>query len=174
LSSGGKHLTLDYDVIGNVPSPTGSTDFPLILGLLGGPSIADLDGDGQLDIVAGTAGTTKLVDAQAPARQEPGDNQITVWNSATRHMTAPFPQIVEDLMFFGNPTIADVDGDGVPEVVSANGGGFVHAFDGVTGSEPAGWPKFTNGWMIPIPAVGDVDGDGLLEVVAMGREGWLT
>jgi hypothetical protein len=174
LSTNGKHLTLDYDVIGHVPTPTGSTDFPLILGLLGAPSLADLNGDGQLEVVAGTAGTTKLVDAQAPARQEPGDNQITVWDSATRHVQAPFPQIVEDLMFFGNPTVADVDGDGVPEVVSANGGGFVHAFNGTTGSEPAGWPKFTNGWMIPIPVAGDVDGDGMLEVVAMGREGWLT
>lgn len=57
--------------------------------------------------------------------------------------------------------------------MSGNGGGFVHAFDSA-GSEPAGWPKFTNGWMIPIPVAGDIDGDGKLEVVAMGREGYLT
>ncbi len=173
VSVGGKHLTLDYDMLAAIPIPSGSTDFPLVLGLLGGPTLADLTGDGRLEVVAGTAGTIKLIDAQASGRQEPGDHQISVWDTTTGHMLSPFPQIVEDLMFFGNPTVADVDGDGRPDVVSANGGGFVHAFT-PTGGEPAGWPKFTNGWMIPIPAVGDLDGDGLLEAVAMGREGYLT
>jgi hypothetical protein len=173
VSSSGKHLTLDYDVAASLPTQSGSNDFPLVLGLLGGPSLADLSGDGRLEVVAGTSGTIKLIDAQASGRQDPGDHQISVWDTATGHMLPTFPQIVEDLMFFGNPTVADLDGDGRSEVVSANGGGFVHAF-GSTGSEPVGWPKFTNGWMIPIPVVGDIDGDGLLEVVAMGREGYLT
>ncbi|MCK7479081.1 MAG: hypothetical protein M0C28_18250 [Candidatus Moduliflexus flocculans] len=47
-----------------------------------------------------------------------------------------------------------------------------HAF-GSDGAEPAGWPKFTHGWMIPAPTAGDVDGDGLIEVVASSREGFL-
>jgi len=76
-------------------------------------------------------------------------------------------------MFFGNPSVVDVDGDGLPEIVQGSGGGFVHAMNHL-GAEPAGWPKFTNGWMIPIPVAGDIDGDGLLEVVAASREGFLT
>src|SRR5262249_10490652 len=52
-------------------------------------------------------------------------------------------------------------------------GGFVHAMN-VLGAEPPGWPKFTNGWMIPIPVAGDIDGDGLLEIVTASREGFLT
>jgi len=48
-------------------------------------------------------------------------------------------------------------GDGAPEIVQGSGGGFVHAMNHL-GAEPAGWPKFTNGWMIPIPVAGDIDG----------------
>jgi hypothetical protein len=87
-------------------------------------------------------------------------------------MMATYPRIVEDLMFFGNPAVFDVDGDGQPEIVQGSGGGFVHAMNHL-GAEPAGWPKFTNGWMIPIPVAGDVDGDGLLEVATASREGFL-
>ncbi len=145
----------------------------MIVGLLGGPTFADLTGDGAPEVVAGTAGTIKLIDAQAPARQENGHHQISAWDPETRHMLNAFPRIVEDLMFFGNPTVADLDGDGVGEIVTGNGGGFVHAVNHL-GAQPPGWPKFTNGWMIPIPVVGDVDNDGLLEATAMSREGFLT
>jgi hypothetical protein len=173
LASNGKYRTLDYDILAAIPQHSGSTDFPLVLSLLGAPTIGDLRNDGSLLVATGTAGTTKLIDAQAPARQEPGDHQISAWDPSTGHMLDTFPQRVEDLMFFGNPTIADVDGDGLPELIQGNGGGFIHAFNHL-GAEPAGWPKFTNQWMIPIPVVGDIDGDGLLEVVAASREGFLT
>lgn len=168
----GKPRTLDYDMNLTVPTQSESVDFPLVLGLLGGPTIGDLAGDGSLAVTAGTAGTIKLIDAQAPARQEPGDNQVSAWNPETGHMLNTFPRIIEDIMFFGNPMIADLDGDGLAEVVLGSGGGLVHAVN-VAGAQPAGWPKFTNNWMIPIPVVGDVDGDGLLEVATLSREGFL-
>jgi hypothetical protein len=76
-------------------------------------------------------------------------------------------------MFFGNPTVADIDGDGLPEIVTGSGGGLVHAVNAL-GAKPAGWPKFTDNWMIPVPVVGDIDGDGLLEVATSSREGFLT
>ncbi len=173
LTINGKHRTLDYDVSLAIPPQAGSTDFPLILGLLGAPSLADLQNDGNLEVTVGTAGTTKLIDAQAPARQEPGDNQISAWDPRTGRMLDAFPRIVEDIMFFGNPAVADLDGDGLPEIIQGTGGGIIHAFN-YLGVEPAGWPKFTNNWMIPIPAIGDIDDDGLLEVVGMSREGFLT
>ncbi len=172
LTTNGKHRTLDYDVNGATPTASESVDFPLILGLLGSPTIGDLAGDGSLSVVAGTSGTIKLVDAQAPARQEPGDNQISAWDPSTGHMLNTFPRIIEDLMFFGNPTIADLDGDGLPEIVTGSGGGLVHAVN-VNGAQPPGWPKSTNNWVIPIPVVGDIDGDGLLEVATLSREGFV-
>ena len=43
---------------------------------------------------------------------------------------------------------------------------------GPAASSPAGWPKFTGGWIESTPAVGDIDGDGKLDVSALTREGW--
>jgi len=173
VSNSGKPITLSYDIDTHIPPNSESVDFPLLFALLGSPTIGDLRGDGAREVVAGTAGTIKLIDAQAPARQEPGDNQITAWDPETGHVLDNFPRKIEDLMFFGNPTIADLDGDGVPEIVTGSGGGLVHAVN-AAGAQPTGWPKFTNNWMIPIPVVGDIDGDGLLEVAASSREGAFT
>jgi len=68
--------------------------------------------------------------------------------------------------------VADLDGDGRPELVTGSGGYLVHAIDH-RGKEPDGWPKFTGHWIAASAAVGDVDGDGLLEVVVPTREGSL-
>jgi hypothetical protein len=83
-----------------------------------------------------------------------------------------FPQLMNDLQFFGAPAVADISGDGMPEAIQGSGVYDLRAFD-LNADVPAGWPKFTNGWMVGTPAVGDVDGDGLLEVVATTREGYL-
>ncbi len=172
LSPKGFHVPLDYDIGLAPPTASESMDFPLILALLGNPTVADLDRDGGFEVVAGTAGTIKFVDQQAPARQEPGDHQLSAWSVASGHMLATYPRIMEDMMFFGNPSVVDLDGDGLPEIVQGSGGGLVHAINHL-GAEPAGWPKFTNGWVIPIPVAGDVDDDGLLEVAAASRDGFV-
>ena len=86
---------------------------------------------------------------------------------------APFPAAAypaEDYQFLSNPSFADVDGDGLAELIAVNGGHFVHAFD-FQGNEPAGWPHFTFGWHMASPAFGDLDGDGFLDMVAPVREG---
>ena len=70
------------------------------------------------------------------------------------------------------PAIADVDGDGRSEVIAGSSGYLLHAFR-EDGTEPAGWPKNTGGWLLASPAVGDVDGDRKPEVVAVTREGRL-
>lgn len=90
-----------------------------------------------------------------------------------------------------SPILADLDGDGIFEVVIADSGGEVHALDG-TGAELAGWPVATpttdrfhteqpaasSGGVPPLRdgiiatvAVGDLDGDGLPEVLAASGSG---
>ncbi|MDP7115370.1 MAG: alkaline serine protease, partial [Myxococcota bacterium] len=100
------------------------------------------------------------------------DHLLGAWNSETGMFIKGFPRQVEDIQFFMNPAIADLDGDGYPEVIAGSGGFLVHAFD-YTGVEPEGWPKSTAGWVTSSPAVGDLDGDAQLEVVSATRAGYL-
>ena len=44
---------------------------------------------------------------------------------------------------------------------------------GIGGIAPAGFPKFTGGWMVDTPATGDLNGDGKLDVAAITREGYV-
>jgi MYXO-CTERM domain-containing protein len=83
-----------------------------------------------------------------------------------------FPVRADDHQFFMNPAIADVDGDGLPEVIAGSGGYYLRAWN-IHGVQPVGWPKMTGQWIIASPAVGDLDGDGKLEVAVSTREGFL-
>jgi hypothetical protein len=79
---------------------------------------------------------------------------------------------MDDLQFLGSPALADVSGDGVADVVNGSGAYLVRAYQ-ADGTTPAGFPKFTHGWVLASPAVGDFDGDGLNELVAATRDGEL-
>lgn len=153
----------------NVPSTAGSPDAPFF-GALGGGAFGDIDGDGHPEYVAPTGGIRMLIDVAAPGRQAPGDHQVTAWNPRTGALLPAFPRRTDDMQFLSSPGIADVDGDGRAEILQGSGGYLLHAWR-ADGTTPAGWPKFTHGWLIPSPTAGDVDGDGRIEVVAATREG---
>ncbi len=166
----------DGSIIGIVQnSPFGpmstSDDDPAFVAIANG-SVGDLDRDGHLDLAWGTAGIGFAEAFAGAGRRVDIDHQMSVWSGATRTYLPGFPQRVDDHQFFMNPSIADLDDDGFPEVITASGGYYVHAYNHL-GTEPAGWPKFAGGWIISAPAVGDLDGDGDLEVSVSTREGTL-
>jgi hypothetical protein len=149
------------------PARDGPSFFAITSGAFG-----DVDGDGALDYAAGTAGLRAGLSALLTSWRLPFEHHLSVWNARTGAYLPSFPALMEDYQFFVNPAIADLDGDGRPEVITGTGGYLVHAIDH-RGREPEGWPKFTGHWLAASPAVGDVDGDGRLEVVVPSREGTL-
>ena len=159
-------------VVNNAPfgPESNSDDQPSLVAVADG-SFGDLDGDGKPDMVWAGAGIS-LTNGISGGKRVLFDHQLDAWNPQTGDLLPGFPRRVDDHQFFMNPAVADFDGDGKPEVISGSGGYYLHAWN-VDGVEPAGWPKFTGGWIISAPAVGDLDGDGLLDVVVATREGYL-
>ena len=174
-----RSLALDFPGgFPNIPDPATladpasfSFDAPF-LGALGSPAFGDLTGDGSPEVSAPTAGIGALIDVAAPASQEIGDHQVGAWDPRDGSLLPGFPRFMDDMQFLTEPALADVDGDGVADVVQGSGVYLVRAYRG-DGSPIPGWPKFTHGWLVATPAAGDVDGDGLVAVVAVTREGRL-
>ena len=119
------------------------------------PAVADLDGDGDLEIVTLLAGSGTI------ALQHTG---VELWRS-----TAP---TAADRMAGGRTTrgaavtLADLEGDGSVEVIVGK-----HILEGRTGVARGGSPLGDRGIHIgrgPISCVGDVNRDGLQEVIAGG------
>jgi FG-GAP-like repeat len=98
------------------------------------------------------------------------DFNIIGWRLDDDGGRPPFRLKLDDINLFFNPTVADLNNDGLFELVAGSGGYLVHAVN-ATGAEPADWPKFTMGWQTSSPAIADLDGDGLVEVVSITHEG---
>ena len=133
-------LAMDFpDGFPLIPEAAGSPDAPFF-GSLGSGAFGDLTGDGLPEYVAPTGGLRKLLDVAAPASQAFGDHQITAWSPRDGSLLEAFPRPMDDMQFLSSPAIADVDGDGAPEIVQGSGSYLLRAYR-TDGSEPAGWPS---------------------------------
>ena len=143
-----------------------------LLQMMNNGSWGDLDMDGHPEWINGAVGFGFAAGFLDDGNRTEFDNLVGAWDPLTGSLKWGFPQVIEDLQFFMNPSVADVSGDDLPEVITASGGYLVHAWD-VGGNEAPGFPKSTGGWVIASPAVGDLDLDGFLEVVVVTRDGYL-
>ncbi|MBJ95252.1 MAG: hypothetical protein CMP23_12390 [Rickettsiales bacterium] len=140
----------------------------------------DMNQDGRPDYLVGAMGFEYANGLLNDGRRHDHDHLLSGWSGAPVEAASGaklpflegFPQIMEDMQFFLNPAVVDLNGDGYPEAINGSAGHIVHAFDHL-GREPAGWPKSTGQWILGSPALGDADGDGQLEVWVATRDGYL-
>lgn len=142
------------------------------------PVIADIDGDGHNEVVIG---------------HQDGVLRAYEGDGAPKWSTPAIPGVGSGCHEQGrasaidsSPAVADIDGDGTPEVVVGvgstwvpNQNGSIVVFDGATGAREWGftggrdrgdvWDNspVLDGWcegVFSTPAIGDVDGDGHLDI----------
>jgi hypothetical protein len=124
---------------------------------------------------AGSSATDVLLGiTQTPGFGIRVDNGIGGWDPATGANLAQYNRYIQGLGFFTAPAIADVSGDGTPDILESADSSALMAFDGVTGQPAAGFPKWTGGWSLFTPATGDVAGGAHTDVATMTREGYLS
>ena len=121
------------------------------------PAIGDLNGDGRPDIVAAAVGGGLVAFTYDAATQ----SWVTLWHS-TEADGSP-STLNANTGTWAGPSIADVNGDGRPEVVF---GGVIHDHTGrILGRAPGCW-RYSAG---QIPVLANVDLDGGPELLTGNR-----
>ncbi|NOX90151.1 MAG: T9SS type A sorting domain-containing protein [Calditrichaeota bacterium] len=81
----------------------------------------------------------------------------------------------EILSPYNSPVLADINQDGIQEIIYLDTFGYIHALSSLDGNEVAGFPLYTKNDMVKAhsPVVDDIDSDGDLEVLTVNHEGVL-
>ena len=130
------------------------------------PVLADLDGDGDLDLVAGAS------DGRFTWFENTGSAQSPAF-AAGAVATGPLAGL--DVGNASTPSLGDLDGDGDLDLVSGESGGTLHYFENTGGAASPAFIERTGaqnpfdglnaGATGSAPSLGDFDGDGDLDLV---------
>ncbi|MFX0113645.1 MAG: FG-GAP repeat domain-containing protein [Candidatus Hodarchaeota archaeon] len=120
----------------------------------GNPSIADLNGDGYLEIILGAY-----------------DGRVHAWQHNGTELPGWPQRISPANRVFSSPAVADLDNDNTLEIVVGSDR-YVAAWH-ANGTELQGWPKPVPGWFQSSPSLADLDGDNDLEIVIGGNDSYV-
>lgn len=159
------------------------------------PKIVDLDGDGHPEVVVGsTDGRLYVFNGDGSQRWSYASGDMVLGAPAVGELSAATPG--KEIVFASGdryvylldaqgsriwrratgwtvrstPLLADMDGDGTPEVLVGGDDNKLWAWH-ADGTRVAGWPQATQGDLFSSPAFGDIDGDGAPEVVVGSDDG---
>ncbi len=124
-------------------------------GPFGPPSLADINGDGSLDIVSVSGGRVWCMNLNGtliegfPARIAAEDAECSI------------------------PIIGDVDGDGQLDILASTSEGLITAVSG-DGGRVEGFPLPLYGKQAVEPTLADLDGDGRIEILAASDGGQMA
>ena len=163
------------------------------------PTVADLNGDGKLEIVVGTSvgfvyvldqnGTSLPgwpiqmgeVQAQVVLEDVNGDGMLEVVACDSRGNVAAFNAAGRELwerhvgaLIANSPTVGDINGDGKTEIVVGTGSGSIFALDGATGKVVLSYQ--TNAMIMSsvlLAKLDDAPGSHHLHLVTMSFDGFL-
>jgi hypothetical protein len=150
----------------------GIMDSSMAFNLFSIAALGDINGNGTPEIVMGGMTLMGVLNIFLAGQNLPFNHVIQAWDITTGRYLESYPRAIDDWTVYAEPALADVSGDGVPDVIAGSGMFLLHAF-GSDGYDQPGFPKLSGGWIMTTPAVGDIDSDGLNEVAAVTREGWI-
>ena len=126
------------------------------------PATADLDKDGQVEVIASTYSIFVL----------DGSTGTLEWKMSSGHDRSE-PNAPNVGRTWPGIVIADIDDDGAVEIVTAHSGGWVSVYNAAGNFEP-GWPQHPTPNELRGLLVSDLDEDKMLEVIVTGALGSKT
>ncbi len=126
-------------------------------------AIGDLEGDGDLEIVA-AEGMVNCGGALEGGRCGAYGMRVYAWHHDGTPV-AGWPQMPGSDNRLTSPALADLNADGDLEIIVGSIDGRIYAYEH-DGTPVSGWPRTTGSAIYATPAAADLEGDGALEVVA--------
>ncbi len=138
------------------------------LNLFESAAVGDIDGAGSPEVVKYQVDLGQAANLLLVGQNVPYSHRMGAFDPTSGATKPPFPVITDDYQFLSSSTVAKVADGTSNQVLTGTGLGLLHAYDGLTGLDTAGFPKVTGGWLFAPAAISDDE-----RVAAITREGYL-